>query len=102
MADLRAIVVSVIGTGIATITVVVGFVAIIANGLNDRIDDTNANVNARISDVNARIGDVYARIDDTNERIDDMNERIDEVLAGIRDLRVLVIDAIGRNEPAGN
>ena len=95
MADLRAIVVSVIGTGIATITVVVGFVAIIANGLNDRIDDTNANVNARISDVNARIGDVYARIDDTNERID-------EVLAGIRDLRALVIDAIGHNEPAGN
>ena len=39
--------VSVIGTGIATITVVVSFVAIVASGLNDRIDDTNANLNAR-------------------------------------------------------
>ncbi len=102
MTDTRAIVVSVIGTGIATITVVVSFVAILASGLNDRIDDTYANLNGRVGDVNARIGDVYARIDDTNERIDDTNERIDEVLAEIRELRVLVIDAIGRNEPAAD
>ena len=94
-------------------------VAIIASGLNERIDDTNANLNARAGDVNARIGDVYAgsrartsgsttrtsgsttRTSGSttrNERIDDTNERIDEVLAEIRDLRALVIDAIGRNE----
>ncbi|MYD87512.1 MAG: hypothetical protein F4Y14_15825, partial [Acidobacteria bacterium] len=60
MTDTRVIVVSVIGTGIATITVVVSFVAILASGLNDRIDDTNANLNGRVGDVNARIGDVYA------------------------------------------
>ena len=46
--------------------------------------------------------DTNERIGDTNERIDDTNERIDEVLAEIRELRGLVVDAIGRNGPAGN
>ena len=88
MTDTRMIVLSVVGTGIATITVIVSFVAIIAAGLNDRINDTNANVNTRIDDVNGRI--------------DDVNGRIDAVQSEIRDLRTLLIDAMKRDDPADN
>ena len=57
MTDTRTIVVSVIGTGIAVVTVIVGFMAIIASGIHARFDD-----------LNARIGDMEARLD---ARIDD-------------------------------
>ncbi len=104
MSDTRTIVVSIIGTGIAVITVVVGFMAILASGINDRIDDLNATVNTRISDMNASFGarfdDVNARIDDVNARIDDVNTRIDKVESDLRELRTLVIEAIKANEPA--
>ena len=106
MSDTRTIVVSIIGTGIAVITVVVGFMAILAGGINNRIDDLNATVNTRINDVNARIDDlntsVNARIDDVNARIDDVNARIDEVETDLRELRTLVIEAIKADEPAND
>lgn len=52
--------------------------AILASGINTRIDDLNATVNARIDDVNTRIGNV----------------EID-----LRELRALVIKA---DEPAND
>jgi outer membrane murein-binding lipoprotein Lpp len=94
-------VVSIIGTGIAVITLVVGFMAILAGGINNRIDDLNTTVNTRINDVNARIDDlntsVNARIDDLNTSV---NGRIDEVETDLRELRTLVIEAIKADEPA--
>jgi ABC-type transporter Mla subunit MlaD len=95
--DTRTIVISIIGTGIAVITVVVGFMAILAGGINDRIDDLNATVNTRINDLNASFG---ARFDDVNRRIDDVNTRIDGVETDLRELRTLVIEAIKADEPA--
>ena len=77
MSDTRTIVFSIIGTGIATITILVSFVAIIAGGINNRIDDVNTNVNSRI---------------------DDVNGRIDDLQNDIRELRSLVIDAIKGDE----
>ena len=101
MSDTRTIVVSIIGTGIAVITLVVGFMAILAGGINNRIDDLNTTVNTRINDVNARIDDmntsVNARIDDMNTSV---NARIDEVETDLRELRTLVIEAIKADEPA--
>ena len=91
MSDTRTIVFSIIGTGIATITILVSFVAIIAGGINNRIDDVNTNVNSRIGDVNGRIDDVNGRIDNVNGRIDDLQN-------DIRELRSLVIDAIKGDE----
>ena len=108
MSDTRTIVVSIIGTGIAVITVVVGFMTILAGGINNRIDDLNATVNTRINDLNASFGarfdDVNARIDDLNTsfgaRIDDVNTRIDKVETDLRELRTLVIEALKAVEPA--
>lgn len=97
MSDTRTIVFSIIGTGIATITIIVSFVAIIAGGINDRIDDVNTNVNSRIDDVNSRIDDVNANV---NSRIDDIHTRIDDLQNDIRELRSLVIDALKGNEPS--
>lgn len=110
MTDTRTIVVSIIGTGIAVITVVVGFMAILAGGINNRIDDLNATVNTRINDLNASFGarfdDVNTRIDDLNTsfnaRIDDVNARIDEVETDLRELRTLLIDAIKAEEAAND
>lgn len=106
MSDTRTIVFSIIGTGIATITIIVSFVAIIASGINNRIDDVNTNVNSRIDDVNSRIDDldtnVNSRIDDVNSRIDDIHSRIDDLQNDIRELRSLVIDALKGNEPAAD
>ena len=106
MNDTRTIVFSIIGTGIVTITIIVSFVAIIAGGINnriddvaDRIDDVNTNLNNRIDDVNTNLN---SRIDDVNSRIDDVHSRIDDLQNDIRELRSLVIDAIKGDEPPDN
>ena len=80
MSDTRMIVVSIVGTGLATIAVIVAFTAIIAGGINARFDD----VNSRIDDVNGNV----------NSRIDDLNTRMARIEVDIRELRTLVIDAI--------
>ena len=67
-------------TGVVVAVMSFGF-----DSLGDRIDDTNASINARIDDtnasINARIDDtnasINARIDDTNASIDDTNAKID-------------------------
>ena len=80
---------------------------------NARIGDMNARIgdmNARFDDVNARIGDVNTRVDaltaNVNARFDDVNARIDdlrrELLADIRELRAIVIDAIKTATPAAD
>ena len=103
MSDTRTIVFSIIGTGIATITIIVSFVAIVAGGINNRIDDVNdsiddvnMNVNSRIDDVNANVN---SRIDDVNARIDDIHTRIDDLQNDIRELRSLAIDALKGDAP---
>ena len=55
-------------TGVVVAVMSFGF-----DSLGDRIDDTNASINARIDDTNASIN---ASIDDTNARIDDTNASI--------------------------
>ncbi len=67
---------------------------------------TSCSTNARIDDMNARFGDVNARFDDVNARFDNVNARIDdlrrELLAEIRELRAIVIDAIKAATPAAD
>ena len=82
--DTKMIVVSIVGTGLATITVIVAFTAIIAGGFNARFDD----LNSRIDDLNSNVN---SRIDDLNSNV---NSRMDEIETDIRELRALVIDAI--------
>ena len=87
---------------------------------NARIGDMNArlsDMNARFDDMNARFDDVNARFDDMNGRIGDVNARVDaltasvnarfdnlrrELLAEIRELRAVVIDAIKAATPAAD
>ena len=49
MSDTRTIVVTTIGTGIAVTTVIVGFMAILASGINNRIDNLLDDLNATVS-----------------------------------------------------
>ena len=121
MTDNRMIIATVVGTGIAMTTVIVAFVGIIAGGINNRIDDVNANVNNRINDLNSRFDDlnsqlqhtvrhlnasVNTRFDDlnasVNRRFDNVNSRIDDLQDQMRELRALVIDAIKGAAPADN
>ena len=95
MSDTKMLVVSIVGTGLATITVIVAFTAIVASGfnarfddLNSRIDDLNTNVNGRIDNLNTNVN---GRIDDLNTNV---NSRMDQIETDIRELRALVIDAI--------
>ena len=103
MTDNRMIIATVVGTGIAMTTVIVAFVGIIAGGINNRINDVNANVNNRIDDLNTSVN---SRFDDVNSRIDDLNinvnRRIDNLQEEMRELRALVIDAIKGADPADN
>ena len=113
--ETRAIIRSVVGTGIglATLLLMLAGLMIQQNAsVNARIDDVNAHVSARIDDANASVN---ARIDDANAsvnaRIDDLrtdvtaqianvNARIDTLQESIRELRALIIDAIKRTAPA--
>ena len=79
--ETKAIIRSIVGTGIGLATLVLmlaGLMLVSLNNLNTRIDDVNANFNARIDDVNANFN---ARIDDVNAnfnaRIDSLDTRID-------------------------
>ncbi len=99
MTDNRMIIATVVGTGIAMTTVIVAFIGIIAGGINNRIDDVNANVNNRIDDLNTSVN---SRFDDVNNRINDVNTRIDDLQDQVRELRALVIDAIKGADPADN
>ena len=106
--DTKAIIRSIVGTGIGLATLLLMLAGLVIQqntAVNTRIDDLNASVNARIDDVNASVN---ARIDDVNTsvnaRIDDlrseMNRRFDDLQEDIRELRVLVIEAIKRTDPA--
>lgn len=103
MTDNRMIIATVVGTGIAMTTVIVAFVGIIAGGINNRIDDVNANVNNRIDDVNSRIDDLNTNF---NNRLEDMstnlNRRIDDLQTEVRELHALVIDAIKGADPTAD
>ena len=84
MTDTKMIVLSIIGTGIATITVTVGFVAIITGGTNNRIEDLRADMNARFADlrtdINTRFAEAAAERRDEHRRIDDRLDRLEDIL----------------------
>ena len=80
--DTRAIIRSIVGTGIGLATLLLMLAGLLIQ--------QNANVNARIDDVNANV----------NARIDDVNARIDDLQEDIRELRALIIDAIKGTDPA--
>ena len=63
----------------------------------------SCSTNARIDDLSSSVN---ARIDDVDTRIDDVNARIDGLSGDIRELRAIVIDALGidaadASQPAG-
>ena len=76
----------IIGTGIGLATLLLVLIGLMFQ--------QNANVNARIDDVNTNVN---TRIDDLRS---EMNRRLDSLQADIRELRVLVTDALKDSEPA--
>ncbi len=98
--EARAIMRSIVGTGIGLATLLLMLVGLVLQqnaAVNARIDDVNANVNIRFANVNTRFDDVNASM---NDRFDDVNARIDGIVSDIRELRGLVIDAVKRTDPA--
>ena len=93
---------TVIGIGSAIVMAVVGGTC----STNARFSDVNARIDDVQADVNRRFDNVNRRFDDVNRRFDDMqadvNRRFDDVQADIREIRVLLIEAIKpRPDPAG-
>ena len=84
--DTKAIIGTIVGTGLVLGGLLSAQIAGGIAGLNTRIDDLNANMNARFGDVNARFDDVHRRIDDMQD--------------DIRELRTLIFDAFKPDEPA--
>ena len=88
------------------VTILVGAAAICATlgvgscSTNARIDDLNRNLSKRFDDLNHRFGGLHHRFDDLNHRFDDVNGRIDGLRADIRELRLLLVDALADDEPA--
>ena len=98
--DARAIIRSIVGTGIGLATLLLMLVGLMVQqnaAVNTRIDDVNANVNIRFANVNTRFDDFSASM---NDRFDDVNARIDGIVSDTRELRELVIEAIKRTNPA--
>ena len=81
------------------VTILVGAAAICATlgagscSTNARIDDLNRNLSERFDDLNHRFGGLH-------HRFDDINGRIDGLRADIRELRLLLVDALADDEPA--
>ena len=75
MSDTRALILTVIGTGLTVVTVLSMQIA----GVNTRIDD----MNLRIGDMNLRIGDVNLRIGDVDGRIDDLRSEVRDLRADL-------------------
>ena len=67
MRDTRAIVLTSIGTGIAVTTVIVSFTAMLAGGINARIDELDATVNARFDEVDTGLGNIEAGLREMRE-----------------------------------
>ena len=80
-----------VGVGSIVVTLGVGTCS-----TNARFND----VNARFNDVNARFDDVDARFGDVETRFGDVNARLDDLQTDIRELRLLVIEALKRYESA--
>lgn len=95
----------IIGTIVPAILVAAGLLSVqisaVNSSLNTRIDDLNARIGDVNTSVNARINDLRGEM---NRRIDDlrseMNRRIDDLQDDIRDVRVLVTEALKRSDPA--
>ncbi len=89
--DTKAIVRSIVGTGIGVGTLLLMLIGLMFQqnaNVNARIDDVNANMNARFNDVNAHIDDMQA----------DIRELRAEVRSDIRELREIVINVLKGND----
>ena len=64
---------------IGTLVLLAGLMSAQFVGVNARIDDLRADMNARFDGVNARFDDVNARFDDVNARIDGVDARMDRI-----------------------
>ena len=95
--DTKAIIGTIVGTGLVVAGLLSAQLSSGLAGLNTRIDGLSASANARFDDVHGRIDDVVANV---NARFSDLNARFDDLREDIRELRALVIEALKRTEPA--
>ena len=101
MSDTRALVLTVVGTGLTVVTVVVTVPSMQIAGVNTRIDD----MNLRISDVNLRIDDLRTEVRDLRGDHVRFDERLDsvQVTVGKVEQRLDTLERVllPSREPAG-
>ena len=79
--DTKAVIGTIVGTGL-----------VLGGLLSAQISGGNAGLNRRIDDLNATV----------NARFDDVHRRIDDMQADIRELRAVVFDAFKPDDPAAD
>ena len=81
---------------IGTIVVLAGLLSAQIAGVNTRIDDLRADLNARMDRIEARMDRIEARMDRIEARIDAVDERLRnvELALGKIDQRLLTIEGV--------
>ena len=81
---------------IGTMVLLAGLMSAQFVGVNARIDDLRADMNARFDDMNARMGRMEARIDRIEARLDGLDERLRNVEIAFAkvDQRLLTLERI--------
>ena len=99
MSDTRALIATIIGTGVAVVTVVITVVVTVLSmqiaGVNTRIDD----VNTRIDDVRADVRDLRADHVRFEQRLDGVEVAIGKLVQRIETLERVILPA---RDPANN
>ena len=77
--DTKAIIGTIVGTGLVVAGLLAGVMYALIAGVNTRFDDVRIGLTAQIAGLNTRIDDVNTRIDDINTRFDDLAGRMDRI-----------------------
>ena len=93
MSDTRAIVLTIVGTGVGLAVLLTGVMFALIGGVNTRIDD-----------LSARMDRIEMRIDRIETRLDGMDERLRnvEIAFGKVDQRLLTIERVVLPGPGAN
>ncbi len=89
MSDTRALMLTIVGTGVGLAVLLTGVMFALIGGVNDRIDDVYSGLSARIDDLSARMDRIETRLDGFDERLRNV-----EIAFGKVDQRLLTIERV--------
>ena len=77
--DTKAIIGTIVGTGLVVAGLLAGVMYTLIAGLNTRIDDVRTGLTAQIASLNTRIDDLAGRMDGIDTRLDRIETRMDRI-----------------------